>query len=251
MGFYNDVILPRLCDLAMRNKELAPYRERATRAARGRVLEIGIGSGRNLPFYGATVKQVVGLEPGPKLLEMARHAPHPETSVEFFEASAEAIPLEGRSIGATSWSCEEVDTGLRQPHISSAFVHPEPAERWRIRRIFDDEEPDLRRVPMLRNYFGAYEPIDTAIAHLKARGLVTPRTKPFGKSPAKKSAKGTTLIGGRGAFDIALSRKRPPSTPSRSRSGARIDALEDCKPRRAGFGTAFPIRCAIRSSSWR
>lgn len=50
------------------------------------------------------------------------------------------------------------------------------------RRIFDDEEPDLRRVPMLRNYFGAYEPIDTAIAHLKARGLVTPRTKPLGKT---------------------------------------------------------------------
>lgn len=48
------------------------------------------------------------------------------------------------------------------------------------RRIFEDEEPDLRRVPMLRNYFGAYEPVDTAIAHLKARGLVTPRTKPMG-----------------------------------------------------------------------
>jgi hypothetical protein len=50
------------------------------------------------------------------------------------------------------------------------------------RRTFEDEEPDLRRVPMLRNYFGAYEPIDTAIAHLKARGLVTPRTKPLGKA---------------------------------------------------------------------
>ncbi|MCK1603473.1 hypothetical protein IVB02_19005 [Bradyrhizobium sp. 166] len=50
------------------------------------------------------------------------------------------------------------------------------------RRIFDEEEPDLRRVPMLRNYFGAYEPVDTAIAHLKARGLVTPRTKPLGKA---------------------------------------------------------------------
>jgi hypothetical protein len=50
------------------------------------------------------------------------------------------------------------------------------------RQIFADEEPDLRRVPMLRFYFGAYEPIDTAIAHLKARGLVTPRTKPLGKA---------------------------------------------------------------------
>jgi hypothetical protein len=49
-------------------------------------------------------------------------------------------------------------------------------------KIFLDEEPNLRRVPMLRSYFGAYEPIDTAIAHLKVRGLVTPRTKPLGKA---------------------------------------------------------------------
>ena len=33
MGFYNDVILPRLCDFAMRNKRLVPYRERVIGAA--------------------------------------------------------------------------------------------------------------------------------------------------------------------------------------------------------------------------
>jgi hypothetical protein len=47
------------------------------------------------------------------------------------------------------------------------------------RRIFDDEEPDLRRVPMLRKYFGAYEPLDTVLGILKSRGLVLPRTKPM------------------------------------------------------------------------
>lgn len=52
MAFYSDVILPRLCDPAMRNKQLVPYRERVLAGAEGRVLEIGVGSGRNLPFYG-------------------------------------------------------------------------------------------------------------------------------------------------------------------------------------------------------
>ena len=48
MSFYNDVILPRLCDLSMRSKHLVPYRVRVAGAAEGRVLEIGVGSGRNL-----------------------------------------------------------------------------------------------------------------------------------------------------------------------------------------------------------
>ncbi len=145
MGFYHDLILPRLCDLAMGNRELVPYRERATRAAKGRVLEIGIGSGRNLPFYGATVKQVVGLEPGPKLLEFARHAPRREIPVHFLEASAEAIPIEDGSIDTivTTWtmcSIPDVDRAISESRrvLKSGgklvFVEhgraPEPRVRW-------------------------------------------------------------------------------------------------------------------------
>ena len=44
MGFYNDIILPRVCDLAMRNAQLRPYRERVIGAAEGLVIEIGVGS---------------------------------------------------------------------------------------------------------------------------------------------------------------------------------------------------------------
>ena len=65
------MVLPRLVELAMRNRRLAPYREQAIKAARGRVLEIGIGSGLNLPIYGAAVDQVCGIDPSPGLLDRA------------------------------------------------------------------------------------------------------------------------------------------------------------------------------------
>jgi ubiquinone/menaquinone biosynthesis C-methylase UbiE len=107
MGFYNDFILPRLCDLAMRNKQLLPLRQRVIGAARGRVLEIGVGTGANLPFYGAEVTELLALEPAPKLVAMAKRASRQvNMPVSFIEASAEAIPLDAQSVDivVTTWT---------------------------------------------------------------------------------------------------------------------------------------------------
>ena len=50
MGAYERLVLSRLLALAVRHRELVPYRQRVGRAASGRVLELGIGSGLNLGF---------------------------------------------------------------------------------------------------------------------------------------------------------------------------------------------------------
>ncbi|PDT80161.1 class I SAM-dependent methyltransferase [Sinorhizobium sp. BJ1] len=106
MGIYREVILPRLCDLSMRNERLRPCRERVIGAAEGRVLEIGVGSGLNLPFYSPRVREIFALEPDPNLLAMARRAPPIDAPLYFIEASAEQIPLDDSSVDTvvTTWT---------------------------------------------------------------------------------------------------------------------------------------------------
>jgi ubiquinone/menaquinone biosynthesis C-methylase UbiE len=93
MSFYQRHVLPYLLHLAMRQKQLLPFRRRVIGAAEGRVLEIGIGSGLNLPLYGSNARSVIGLEPSPELLRMAlKRAGNPLVAIEFLEASAETVP---------------------------------------------------------------------------------------------------------------------------------------------------------------
>jgi len=99
MGFYQDQIVPLLMNLSMRQKNLVAYRERIVPAATGRVLEIGIGSGLNLPLYSPSVQHVIGLDPSPRLLEMARGAQRRNLPVDFIEDRSFA-PFERVSVRA-------------------------------------------------------------------------------------------------------------------------------------------------------
>jgi len=100
VGFYARHILPRLIDLAMGNKVTTRLREVWIPRARGEVLEIGIGSGRNLPFYPAAVQHVYGVDPSMELQEMAREQVFKtHVKVDFLAQSAEVrLPLSDASV---------------------------------------------------------------------------------------------------------------------------------------------------------
>ena len=158
MGFYSDVILPRLCDLAMRNKLLLPIRERVIGAAEGRVLEIGVGSGLNLPFYRPPVREVLALEPAAKLVAMAQNASRGTIMpVSFLEASAEAIPLGDHSVDTivTTWtmcSIPHADMALAEirrvlrPAGKLLFVEHGQAPDESVRRWQDRLTPAWRAI---------------------------------------------------------------------------------------------------------
>lgn len=107
MAFWNDTVLPRIIDRGMRNNFMAQHRSRAAPFASGRVLEIGMGSGLNIPFYTNNVTHLFGLEPSAVLCDkaaaLAGEAPFP---VDFLQAGAEAIPLGRHEIDTvvSSWS---------------------------------------------------------------------------------------------------------------------------------------------------
>ena len=95
MGFYDKYILPHFLNCACGSKPIVYQREKVVPMAEGLVLEVGIGSGLNIPFYDSTkVDKILGLDPSEELNRMAlKVAADKGIPVEFILGGAEAIPL--------------------------------------------------------------------------------------------------------------------------------------------------------------
>jgi ubiquinone/menaquinone biosynthesis C-methylase UbiE len=104
---YDRYVLPKLINLAMTHHEATRLRSEHVPAARGVVLEVGIGSGLNLPFYTSAVTRLYGVDSSAELLAMAEAravaAPFP---VELFHDDARRIPLADASADTVvvTWS---------------------------------------------------------------------------------------------------------------------------------------------------
>jgi ubiquinone/menaquinone biosynthesis C-methylase UbiE len=72
MGLYTEQVLPRIIDVACNMKAAVPQRRRVCAGLAGDVVEIGFGSGLNIPFYPAAVTEVAAVEPADVGWKLAR-----------------------------------------------------------------------------------------------------------------------------------------------------------------------------------
>jgi ubiquinone/menaquinone biosynthesis C-methylase UbiE len=107
MGLYRDRVLPHVVNKAMAVKVLRPLRERVTEGLAGEVLEIGFGTGHNLPHLPASVTRLRAVEPSALSVRLAgeriKAAPFP---VEVVGLDGERVPLPDASADAVlcTWS---------------------------------------------------------------------------------------------------------------------------------------------------
>ena len=99
MGLYTKYVLPRAVRFLCSAKPFRRQREKVVPQAEGRVLEVGIGSGLNLPFYAAgQVQHLWGLDPSRESWALAQPTvAQAEFDVEFIAATAEELPLDDGS----------------------------------------------------------------------------------------------------------------------------------------------------------
>jgi len=115
MGFYEEQVLPRFVDVALGAKPLAKLRRRVASELDGEVLEVGFGSGRNVPYYPPNVKRVQAVDPatvGRKLA--AKRVEVSAVPVEYVGLDGESLPLDDASVDhvLTTWTlCTIPDVG--------------------------------------------------------------------------------------------------------------------------------------------
>jgi ubiquinone/menaquinone biosynthesis C-methylase UbiE len=158
MGVYGDHVLPRIVDRACGLKSVAPLRQRACEGLEGEVVEIGFGSGHNVPFYPPAVTRVAAIEPadvGWRLAE--KRLREARVPVERSGLDGQTLPFEDDSFDSalSTWTmCTIPDIGaalaelrrVLKPGGTLHFVEHGLAPDENVRRWQHRLEPVQKRV---------------------------------------------------------------------------------------------------------
>jgi ubiquinone/menaquinone biosynthesis C-methylase UbiE len=173
VGVYEDQVLPRALDLWMRGADVRQVRARVAGGMTGVVLEIGFGSGLNVPHYPAGVSRVLAVDPATvgQRLAATRIAAH-AVPVEFVGTDAQALPVAGASADfvLSTWTlCTIPDPGralaeayrVLRPGGALHFVEHGLSPEARVARV------QRRLTPLHRRLVGGCH-LDRRIADLVA-----------------------------------------------------------------------------------
>lgn len=95
MGFYSRVIFPRLCELALSQEFVSKHRHELLSQASGKTLEIGFGTGLNLPHYPEQVRKITVVDPNPGMRRKAqRRIEESQIEVDQRLVSGEQLPFD-------------------------------------------------------------------------------------------------------------------------------------------------------------
>jgi ubiquinone/menaquinone biosynthesis C-methylase UbiE len=127
MGLYEKYILPKITEFLCSGKPIMYQRKKVVPLAKGRVLEIGIGSGLNLQFYDSSnVEYIWGLDISAQMRKMAeKRAKSIQSKVEFIGQSGNEIPLESNSVDTvlvTYTLCTIPDVGQALSEMSRVLM---------------------------------------------------------------------------------------------------------------------------------
>jgi SAM-dependent methyltransferase len=183
MGIWSRHVLPRVVDRLCGAEELAPLRAEVVREARGEVLEVGLGTGLNLPWYDpARVERVIGLDPSPEMLARARERHPTAFPVEHLALEGERIPLAPASVDTvvvTFTLCSIADVA---PALAGMRRVLRPEGRLLFLEHGASPEPGVRRWqgrvnPLWRRVFGGCQLTREAPALLRGAGFAIERLR--------------------------------------------------------------------------
>jgi ubiquinone/menaquinone biosynthesis C-methylase UbiE len=174
MGLYGDHVLPRMINCLCGLKMNDPLRQRTCDGLEGDVLEIGFGSGLNIPFYPASVRRVAAVEPADIGWELARkRLAETQVPIERSGLDGQSLPFPDDSFDSalSTWTMctiPDIDAALSEVRrvlkpggklhfIEHGLAPDEPVQRWQHRlepvqkRVFGGCHLTRPIVPMLTN----------------------------------------------------------------------------------------------------
>jgi ubiquinone/menaquinone biosynthesis C-methylase UbiE len=104
MGFYDRWVLPRLLNLIMSDKAMCAEREKVLGGVSGTVLEVGFGTGMNLPYYPQGVQRLVAVDPSRESARLAQT----QKRIAAAPFPVEYLPIAGEQIQAPDHSFDSV-----------------------------------------------------------------------------------------------------------------------------------------------